>query len=257
MVSRDKKAALVIAHPGHELRVFHWLELVKPDVFVLTDGSGHVGHSRLSSTSKVLQQVGAKPGSFFGCLTDAAAYAAILDHHHQVFINLARTLASHLLKQQVEYVVGDALEGYNPVHDACRIVIGAAVKMANSAGQKTEDFAFPLIGSPDGSNHCNGAIHLELDEDAFGRKMAVARAYAELESEVNEAIKENKSEAFRVECLKHVSYRNGDHSLSEKPYYESYGEQQVATGHYTQVIRYRKHFEPLAEALWRAADQGV
>jgi hypothetical protein len=34
----DGKAALVVAHPGHELRVFHWLRLARPCVFVLTDG---------------------------------------------------------------------------------------------------------------------------------------------------------------------------------------------------------------------------
>src|SRR5207253_5484219 len=32
------RAALVIAHPGHELRVYHWLRLARPSVFILTDG---------------------------------------------------------------------------------------------------------------------------------------------------------------------------------------------------------------------------
>jgi hypothetical protein len=36
----DGRAALVIAHPGHELRALHWLRLSRPCVFVLTDGSG-------------------------------------------------------------------------------------------------------------------------------------------------------------------------------------------------------------------------
>jgi hypothetical protein len=44
----------MIAHPGHELRVHHWIERTRPLVFVLTDGSGHTGVSRLASTTAVL-----------------------------------------------------------------------------------------------------------------------------------------------------------------------------------------------------------
>ena len=51
---RDK-AALVISHPGHELCVHHWLETARPDVFVLTDGSGRSGISRLDSTTKIIR----------------------------------------------------------------------------------------------------------------------------------------------------------------------------------------------------------
>src|SRR5438034_752023 len=35
--SSNARAALFIAHPGHELLVHGWLELVRPFVFVLTD----------------------------------------------------------------------------------------------------------------------------------------------------------------------------------------------------------------------------
>ena len=37
----DHRAALVVAHPGHELRVHGWLEVARPVVCVSTDGSGH------------------------------------------------------------------------------------------------------------------------------------------------------------------------------------------------------------------------
>ena len=43
----EQSAALVIAHPGHELRIHHWLERARPVTFVLTDGSGHTDHSRI------------------------------------------------------------------------------------------------------------------------------------------------------------------------------------------------------------------
>src|SRR4051794_29308473 len=53
------RAALVVAHPGHELRVHGWIEAVRPLVHVLTDGSGSSGRSRLESTRRVLGPTGA------------------------------------------------------------------------------------------------------------------------------------------------------------------------------------------------------
>src|ERR671917_288531 len=55
------KAALVVAHPGHELCVYGWLEQARPRVFVLTDGSGRSGIPRLQSTTKILARHGAIP----------------------------------------------------------------------------------------------------------------------------------------------------------------------------------------------------
>jgi len=253
MLSSDKRAALVIGHPGHELRVFHWLELVRPAVFVLTDGSGHSGNSRLASTTRILGQTGASEGSFYGKLTDLEAYDAILNRDFDLFIELARELARFLIDKTIAYVAGDALEGYNPTHDVCRLVIGAALEMANRFGNnEVATFDFPLTGAPDqspGSHH----IRIELDDDAFARKMAAARYYAGLESEVRDALTSNAERAFRVECLRPVNSSEINSGEDDKPYYEKYGEKQVAAGNYREVIRYRKHVLPLAEALRRSA----
>ncbi len=73
-------AALIVGHPGHELRVHGWLEVARPLVFVLTDGSGRTGNSRVSSTKSIVNQAGATPGRLFGAITDEAAYEAILNH---------------------------------------------------------------------------------------------------------------------------------------------------------------------------------
>ena len=78
--SAEMRTALVVGHPGHELLVHGWLEVTRPSVFVLTDGSGRSTQSRLDSTTKLLNQTGAKSGSVYGRLTDAESYAAILNH---------------------------------------------------------------------------------------------------------------------------------------------------------------------------------
>src|SRR6266700_3773669 len=146
----NKSAALVIGHPGHELRVFHWVEMVRPVVFVLTDGSGRLGQARLPSTTRILDQTGASRGSFYGRLTDGQAYSAILNFDFSVFIELARELARFMVDDAVDYVVGDAAEGYNPTHDVCRLVIGAAVALVGRhRGQRPASYDFPLNQSPE------------------------------------------------------------------------------------------------------------
>lgn len=260
MIAPEKKAALVIGHPGHELRVFHWLEIMRPTVFVITDGSGRSGRSRLPSTAKLLDQVGASQGSFYGRLNDRETYLAILNRNFDIFAGLARELAGFLADEQIDYVAGDALEGYNPTHDVCRLVINAAIAMANRlSDQEVGNFAFPLTGSPEGcpDARADGCISLRLDDEAFARKLAAARSYTELDSEVEAAISQNRIEAFRVECLRTSNSSEINVGRNDKPYYEQHGENQVAAGHYRDVIRYREHFLPLAEALRRQVDQGL
>ena len=257
MLSPDKRTALVIGHPGHELRVFRWLEIMRPTVFVMTDGSGRTGRSRLASTTRILDRAGSRQGSWFGRLTDSQAYAAILKRDFALFIGLTQELARLLIGERVNYVAGDALEGYNPTHDVCRLVIDAALEIANrSGGSEVASFDFPLTGTSD-VYAGNDAIRLKLDDDAFARKIAAARSYAELESEVDDAINNNQPGAFRVECLRPVANHEIDFGPDDKPYYEQYGEKQVAAGHYRDVIRYRDHFLPLAAALRQSVNEGI
>lgn len=259
MALNESKSALVIAHPGHELRVFHWLETNRPLVFVITDGSGRSGVSRLDSTTRLLDQVPSEAGSIYGRISDSQAYTALLNHDFEFFISLARELATQLYDRDIEFVAGDALEGYNPTHDVCRLLINAAVRLVNkSRAKQIGNFDFPLTGAPNApsANDQNGCIDLQLDEAAFTRKISAARAYVELDSEVEAAIKENRVEAFRSERLRPVDENPASLQFGQKPYYESYGEEQVAAGHYSNVIRYREHYLPLAEALSRI-EEGV
>ena len=95
----DRRAALVVAHPGHELRVYNWVSLVQPRVFVLTDGSSCFHTSRLHRTTSILNSLGARPGSIYGRLTDAEMYSAILDGDIDLFVGIADELARSLCGQ--------------------------------------------------------------------------------------------------------------------------------------------------------------
>ena len=102
------KAALVLAHPGHELRCYHWFEQARPLVYVLTDGSGHHGTSRLGSTTTLLRAVGATRGSIYGRFPDRVLYQALLGQDDALFQALASELAEGLLRAEIDYGFAEA-----------------------------------------------------------------------------------------------------------------------------------------------------
>ena len=249
------RAALIIAHPGHELRVHHWLELAAPLTFVLSDGSGSAGKSRLPSTTRVLAACGARPASLYGRFTDAALYEALLDRRFDVFQEIVEEFATAFRDEGIQTVVGDAVEGYNPVHDACRILINTAVALVNRTRERPmANFDFLLVGPP---NECSAslrsqAVRIELDEAAFGRKLAAARAYAELAQELDSALGRNGDDAFRVEVLRPAALEF-ETRWQAAPFYERFGEQQAAAGKYARVLRYEEHLRPLEMECARLA----
>ena len=250
----DFKAALVIGHPGHELCVYGWLQLARPRVFVLTDGSGRSGLSRLGSTTRILSEMDAQRGSIYGRFSDQAIYDAMLSANVRVFVKLAEELADEFLREHIQYVVGDSMEGYNPTHDLCRIVLDAAVGIAQqSSGHRIDNFDVFLAKTPDPSSprtYRDDTIRIELDDRTLADKLAAARAYAELALEVKNSLEEKGLDAFRVECLRPADrHRVEQRFLKVRPFYESYGEGQVAAGYYEKIIRYRDHLLPISEAL--------
>lgn len=250
----EGRAALVIAHPGHELRVHAWLEEARPLVFVLTDGSGHTGRGRLDSTSAVLERAGAQRGALYGRLTDRALYAALLAGDQALFDALADELAEGLGEAGVATVAGDAIEGFNPGHDACRLLLNAALeRLAARGGPPLRNYEFPLDAPPDDGAPAAGDLCLELDEAALERKLAAARTYPEMAHEVEKALARFGDRSFRVEVLRRVSYGLDVAEIAARfphpPYYETYGEEQVAKGIYREVLRFRDHVAPLVRAL--------
>lgn len=167
-----------MAHPSHELRIHGWLEQTRPYVCILTDGAGRTGEPRLSKTSEVLDRAGATQGTIYGRLTDLEVYAAILNGDSELFAGLVEELCEAFVSEQIEYVVGDAAEGYSVAHDICRTMIGAAVELAEYRyGHTIENFDFAVVGRPDRSPG-DDTITIYLDDDAFARKINAALAYS-------------------------------------------------------------------------------
>jgi hypothetical protein len=303
-VSRGR-AALIVAHPSHELRVHGWLELARPRVFIWTDGSGRSGEPKLDWTTRILAETGATPGGIYGRLSDIEVYATILKRDYDFFIKLTNELAGELVREQIEYIAGDAVEGRNVTHDVCRLITGAAAEMASRrSGRPIANFDFTVVGRPDNcpAEQRAQGLRLHLEDDAFERKLAAVRSHhPTLVADVNAALSGQllspgirltepepakaaigesgdkwsprddlglsdnvlglldgvNIEAFREEYLRPVTNRAvTSHLAQERPFYEAYGEKLVRAGHYPEVIRYREHFVPLAEAIWNYVERG-
>jgi hypothetical protein len=254
MADREK-AAVVVAHPGHELVVHRWMELHRPLYFCLTEGSGGAGSARIGSTDRLLQRIGATRGPIHGRFSDKEAYRLLLDGRADVFVALVHELAESLEGADVTCVAGDAMEGFNPVHDVCRALIDAAVALiATRRGRVLRNYEFSLHEGFTAKVSDAGALMIDLDPQALDRKVAAAREYPEMRGEVEAALARVGFSAFASECLRPSSrhLKMAEFAVTA-PWYEEYGERRVAEGRYGEVIRYRQHVLPVLSALETAA----
>ena len=199
------QAALVIGHPGHELRVHYWLEVARPIVFVMTDGSGHGTTGRLRSTESVVHAAGATPGPVFGPLTDRQVYETLVRVDVGKWLALAEELVHHLRDSAIDYVMSDAAEGFKPTHDLCRYVSDAAIaRAARQSGRVISTFEFDLDAAPDAQTEAGGApsIQLALDDEALARKTAAALGYVEMRNEAEAMLARFGKRAFAVETFR-------------------------------------------------------
>jgi hypothetical protein len=91
-----------------------------------------------------------------------------------------------------------------------------------------------------------GEVDVELSASVFEE----LESRPALKARLKDVMEGVPLEAFRVECLRPVGNRSGmDWTTDEPLFYELYGEKLVAAGHYDNVIRYREHMFPLAEAI--------
>ena len=256
MASMSHKAALVIGHPGHELRVLGWLKDRKPLVLILTDGAGHGEEPRTDLSRSLVAEAGAKCGDIFGQVPDQRLYRAILELDFDFFLNLSNTLATSLELAETDWVPGDSVEGYNPAHDLCRSMIDRAVRtIRDRTGRDIDNFQFPLVGHPAAWSAHTGAFCHRLGEAELKDKIAMVRRYADsaggiLVAEVEEAMATFGERIFADEWFSPASATaNSLPFESEPPFYEKHGEARVAAGHYKYVIRYKDHIAKIALAL--------
>lgn len=239
---------LFVAHPGHELLLHGWISRNKPVVHVLTDGTGH-SSGRLASTAELLRGAGARAGAIFGRLSDREAYDMILERNTALLFSLVGELADDLERHQPSILVSDSAEGYNPVHDLCRLIAGAAIA---KAGVDTKQYEFAVVNHPQALDAA--AIVVELNDAEYAVKMERARRQAGALIDIDDLLKKHGADAYRRETLHPVAdWAAIDESAT--PLYERFGEERVAAHRYANVIRLREHMLPLRDALYAEVEK--
>ena len=233
------RAVLLTAHPCHELLLYGWLRRLRPAVCVLTDAGG-----RIAQTRELLRSLQVPEGPFFGRFTDRDLYNAILGGDASFLSSLATEVADLLVAKRAASIVADAAEGYNPAHDLCRVIAGAACELARDAGVAVTQYEYAVVDGPDSL----GGDVIELDDEELAAKMAAAHAMAPELDDVDEMLARFGEEAFRRETLRRVDDWTAD-GFTGTPRYEHFGEARAAAGRYARVIRHREHMVPLRDAL--------
>ena len=229
---------LIAAHPGHELRLFHWMEVHRPVVILLTDGSGSTAAARTRFSAECCHRAGAAPGTVFGTIPDRVWYAAVLAADAAIFVETAAAIIAAAAASPPPLVVSDAVEGYNPMHDLCA-ALGVRVAAALGVPHLTQ----AVTGGAQGEVR----MCLDLDAAAQARKRDAAMAYAPLTEEVA-ALLAAGPVAWASEQLLTQGFGWPDDCDAA---YERIGRERVAAGRYAAPITYRRHVLTIARRLLR------
>ena len=235
------RALLLHAHPGHELRLFHWMEQHKPTLFLLTDGSGS-GAPRTHHSLETALRAGARAGAVFGLATDLDWYSAILAADRKLFDKAISETVQAAIARDCALIVSDAVDGYNPMHDLCEVIAASAVLALKRSGRSIRHL---VVRAASGGNDDDLVTEIQLDEQARRRKQAAIDAYTPLAEEARRLLDDDPG-ALSLEQLRRPTFAwDADWS----PSWEGIGASRVAASKYAQRIEYARHVRPLALAL--------
>src|SRR3954447_24801100 len=232
---------LIIAHPGHELRLFDWMERERPLVFILSDGSGGAQSSRLGYSVSAIRATGARLIEGSGERSDRDWYAAILRRDIPAFRQAADAIAAAALIVHAPLVVSDAADGYNPLHDLCQAIAGAVVARIARDSKAPEFRVSPATASAMGSK----AVAWKLEDEAVRRKRLAISANTPLAEEIARLL----AEAPDVLHTEQLLVPTFDWPENWTPEWEAFGRKRVKEGRFAAAITYRDHVLPIAKAL--------
>jgi hypothetical protein len=248
-----RRSVLLVAHPGHELLVHHWMERERPLVLILTDGSGSAGQSRLKDTRRIVLAAGALPGPVFGEAPDRDFYRAILARDAGVFRRLVRRAAEAMADCRAQTLVSDPMEACEPMHDlAAAVARLAAVRAASALGRSIAHFEFPIETRPSGGSPPPGLTMIGLDKAAARRKLDAIRGVPALGIEFERLVERDPSLVEREWLAPVPPARPLLPQPRGEPFYERQGRERVAQGVFHELITYADHLAPLAANLARS-----
>lgn len=212
----------------------------QPVVMVMSDGSGGADVSRIDYSRRHVQSVGGTLAAHSGRVPDRDWYSAIRDGDVAFFESFITSSLELLAQAQPDYLVCDAVEHYNPLHDLANVV-GHCVR--SQLDPTLPVYTFAIMKNP---QRQDDGKQLELSTADMAMRHQAARDYLPLAHELPGHI-------ARLETPSETLHRDSGYGWpddpGEKPYYEVFGEERVSRGIYSEVITYRQHIQPLARAL--------
>jgi hypothetical protein len=237
------RTALVIGHPGHELRLSAWVQRIRPTVFVLARGSrSGRSQARIAASRAVVEALDATAGDPFGAAFDVDLYAAIMARDPAPFLSLADSLRDTFTG--VDTVVADGWQNYNPVHDLTHLIARVA---AGEAGARFLDYPVVL---GDMAHAPTGPVAevIDLSPDELADKHTLIARYPEIAEDVAGLTAAAGDAAFACETLHHALPMADLLPTTAPPWYETWGEARVAAGVYAEALRW-SHMQPIVNAL--------
>lgn len=283
------KGALLIAHPGDELKLFGFINQAKPYLFILTDGSGRTRPATLNDTWRILNSIFPESGDIFymmtqqdkekhGYINNYLLYQEILNKQESFFAVYINQIVYNLSEKNIDYLVVNSREEYNPINELCRIMAEIAVKLVERGkGKKIMLYEFPVI-KPYNEGINDGCIRINLDEELMKKKLYWISRY---DSSVLDDLKLNvridknailnlKEMPGGLEEVENILLQVAPDFLkneylfpyiykesSEKPFYEIYAERLVNSGIYMEAITYKSHILPIKKRLDSLTQQTI
>lgn len=236
---------LIAAHPGHEGLLYGWLELAKPHVFILSDGSGVTGKSRLEYSRTLIRAAAALEGVVFGGCSDRRWYQSMLEGDINLFTSCQDEIFAAAAANKIRMIVTDPVEFYNPLHDLANAMAhGVAERLSEQKDSQTHVWTYEIVRS---RRHDADSLKIRLDKEQSARKLSAAESYSPLSSEVREF--EEQLHADNERLFADDAYFDWPIELGFEPYYEEVGRKRTLQGKYEKVITYREHVRPIALSI--------
>lgn len=188
--------ALSIAHPGHELRLHGFLDLKKPWVFILSDGGNpsHIDRMQhylgfiFKNTGILKKERDAfyiierkhnnlKEDNQSGYVKDEEIQNELMQGNAAWFEFYITKMANSLIKDKIDYVVADASEDMDSVHEISRIMTEIAIKLVKKKkGKEIKLYEFNVL-KPFDHNISDDCIRIELSPEEQQNKLKYIIGY--------------------------------------------------------------------------------
>lgn len=183
------KGALSVAHAGHELRLHGFLEQAKPYMFILTDGSSNVAPPRMGYSQLYISNLFPEQKDSFMTfslnnrnkeekyITESQLIQEVLAGRTEFCEMYAGEMAHVMIEKKVDYVVCDASEDADVIHEVGAILTELAIRVVEKMSRKKIMRYEYAVTKPYNHDLNEDCIHIVLDEPMAQRKIEELSKY--------------------------------------------------------------------------------